>query len=109
MQLVRGRDAGEVGRLLLVIAHVHFTAGAAEAARQYCLKGVQATISHWGPHHPLLLELYGSHSEHERRLHALRNFVILNFACVMKSQACLPNWLHLLATIEAALPTDKRA
>ena len=61
VQLVRGRDGGEVGRLLLVIANIHFTVGAVEAARQYCLKGVQATISHWGPHHPLLLELYGNH------------------------------------------------
>jgi len=71
----RGWEEGEVGRLCLTIAHVYHAASAggregseekaahADAARQYCSKGVQATVAAWGAHHPLLLELHGLMAE----------------------------------------------
>lgn len=60
VRLLRGGcEDGEVGRLMLVIAHLHHVRQNADAARLYCSRGLQAVTASWGQHHPLLLELHG--------------------------------------------------
>jgi tetratricopeptide (TPR) repeat protein len=60
VRLLRGGwEDAEVGRLMLVIGHIHRVHQNADAARQYCSRGLQAVTASWGPHHPLLLELHG--------------------------------------------------
>lgn len=60
VRLLRGGcEDGEVGRLMLVIAHLHHARQNRDAARQYCTRGLQAVTASWGQHHPLLLELHG--------------------------------------------------